>query len=139
MLLTLFDPAVARSQGIPVHAVNLLLLVCSVLTMLCSVQAVGVILMLGLLVGPAATMYLLTDSYPKMLWGGAALGAGGAGAGLLVSYHLDRVPSGACIVLVLGAMFCLSFVFSPRYGLLARLKKSRHFHDESLARWPEKK
>jgi ABC-type Mn2+/Zn2+ transport system permease subunit len=132
--LLLFDPAVARSQGIPNGILNLTLVVALVLTMVSSLQAVGVILLLGLLVSPAATVYLLCDSFPAMLWGGGALGAVGSMLGLWLSYWLG-VPSGACIVLVLGGFFCLAYLFSPRYGLLPKLWRARHFHQESLSRW----
>lgn len=134
LLVTLFDPAVALSQGIRVNALNLLLMLCLVLTMIASLQAVGVILLLGLLIAPAATVYLLCDSYSAMLWGGGVLGMFGSCAGLLLSYRLD-LPSGACIVLVLGVIFFLAYLFSPRYGLLRRWARARHFHEESLARW----
>lgn len=135
LLLTLFDPIVAASQGVRVNWLNFLLMAALVLTMIASLQAVGVIMLLGLLIAPAATIYLLCDSYPAMLWGGGALGMLGSCAGLLLSYHLN-LPSGACIVLVLGAFFFCAYVFSPRYGLLRRLRPARHFHEESLARWP---
>lgn len=134
LLVTLFDPTVALSQGIRVNALNLLLMLCLVLTMIASLQAVGVILLLGLLIAPAATVYLLCDSYPAMLWGGGVLGMFGSCAGLLISYRFD-LPSGACIVLVLGVIFFLAYLFSPRYGLLRRWMRARHFHEESLARW----
>jgi ABC-type Mn2+/Zn2+ transport system permease subunit len=132
--LLLFDSAVARSQGIPTGLLNIALVVALVLTMVSSLQAVGVILLLGLLVSPAATVYLLCDSFPGMLWGGGALGAFGSVLGLWLSYWLG-VPSGACIVLVLGGFFCLAYLFSPRYGLLPKLWRTRHFHHESLSRW----
>jgi ABC-type Mn2+/Zn2+ transport system permease subunit len=132
--LLLFDPAVARSQGIPSGVLNLALVVALVLTMVSSLQAVGVILLLGLLVSPAATVYLLCDSFPAMLWGGGALGAFGSVLGLWLSYWLG-VPSGACIVLVLGGFFCMAYLFSPRYGLLPKFLRARHFHQESLSRW----
>jgi len=132
--MLLFDASVARSQGVPVTVLNIALVVALVLTMLSSLQAVGVILLLGLLIAPAATVYLLCDSFPMLLWGGGALGVFGAVTGLWLSYWLG-VPSGACIVLVLGGLFCLAYLFSPRYGLLPKLWQSRHFHQESLARW----
>lgn len=135
LLLTLFDPTVAASQGIRVNLLNFVLMICLVLTMIASLQAIGVIMLLGLLIAPAATVYLLCDSYPAMLWGGGAIGAFGSCAGLLLSHRLG-LPSGACIVLVLGAIFFAAFLFSPRYGLLRRLRRARHFHEESLARWP---
>ena len=137
LVLTLFDPVVARSQGVPVNVLQLALVAASVLTMISSAQAVGVILMLGLLVTPAATLYLLTDNFTKMLWGGAALGAAGSVAGLLLSYHFDRIPSGAAIVIVLGVFFLAAWIFGPRYGLLSRLIRPRHFHEESLSRWKD--
>lgn len=138
LLLTLFDPAVAMSQGIRVNWLNFLLMVALVLTMIASLQAIGVIMLLGLLIAPAATVYLLCDSYPAMLWGGGAIGMLGSCTGLLISYRLN-LPSGACIVLVLGVVFFLAYLFGPRYGLVRQLRRARHFHDESLARWPEEK
>ena len=135
LVITLFDPMVARSQGVKVDALHVLLIAASVLAMISSAQAVGVILMLGLLVAPAATLYLLTDNFSTMLWGGAALGTAGSVLGLMLSYRFERVPSGAAIVLVLGVCFIAAWAFGPRYGLLARLRKRRHFHEESLSRW----
>jgi ABC-type Mn2+/Zn2+ transport system permease subunit len=137
LVLTMFDPAVARSQGVNVGAVQLLLVVASVLTMISSAQAIGVILMLGLLVTPAATMYLLTDHFPRMMWGGGAIGLLGAVSGLLVSYRFEGLPSGAAIVIILFTIFVAALICSPRYGLLARLRKRRHFHEESLQRWDD--
>jgi ABC-type Mn2+/Zn2+ transport system permease subunit len=134
-LLLLFEPDVARSQGVRSGVLNVVLSVVLVVTMISSLHAVGVILMLGLLIAPAATVYLLCDSFGAMLWGGAALGAFGSVVGLLISYHFSGLPSGAAIVLVLGVLFLLAYVFSPRYGLWRLLRPGRHFHEESLARW----
>lgn len=135
LVLTLFDPTVARSQGVKVDALHVVLIAASVLAMISSAQSVGVVLMLGLLVTPAATLYLLTDNFTTMLWGGAFLGSAGSVLGLLLSYRFERIPSGAAIVLVLGACFLGAWAFGPRYGLIARLRKRRHFHEESLSRW----
>ena len=137
LVLTLFDPMVARSQGVKVDALHVVLIAASVLAMISSAQSVGVVLMLGLLVTPAATLYLLTDDFSTMLWGGAALGSAGSVLGLLLSYRFERIPSGAAIVLVLGACFLGAWAFGPRYGLIARLRKRRHFHEESLSRWEQ--
>lgn len=137
MLLTLFDPAVARSQGVAVGAMQILIVVASVLTMISSARSVGVILMIGLLVTPAATMYLLTDRFPVMMWGGAILGCCGTVAGLVLSYRFEGIPSGAAIVIVLFTLFTAAFLFGPRYGLLAKFRKSRHLHEESLRRWQD--
>jgi hypothetical protein len=61
----------------------------------------------------------------------------GSCAGLFVSYWLN-LPSGACIVLVLGVIFFAAYLFSPKYGVLSKFLRGRHLHDESLARWQER-
>ncbi|MGC1479166.1 MAG: metal ABC transporter permease, partial [Chthoniobacterales bacterium] len=117
-----------------VNAMLTILIVLIVLAMLASLQAVGVLLSLGLLILPAATMYLLSDSYQAMSWGGAALGVIGAQLGLLGSYWIN-IPSGPAIVMVLGAAFLAAYLFSPRYGIVTRSMRPRHLHEESLQRW----
>jgi ABC-type Mn2+/Zn2+ transport system permease subunit len=108
-----------------------------VLSMISSLQAVGVILALGMLIGPAATIYLCSDSFAAMFWGGGILGMLGSCAGLFVSYWLN-LPSGACIVLVLGVIFFAAYLFSPKYGMLSKFLRRHHLHEESLARWEER-
>ena len=103
-------------------------------SMVSSLQAVGVLLSLGLLILPAATIYLLSDSFDTILWGGGALGTFGAVLGLLFSFWAN-IPSGPAIVLILGAAFILAYFFSPRYGIFSRYFKRRHLHEESLERW----
>ena len=134
LLAMLFEPAIAATQGVPVSKLNYLILSLLVLSMISSLQAVGVILALGLLTAPAATIYLFSNSFGAMFWGGGILGMTGSCLGLFLSYWLN-LPSGACIVLVLGGMFCLAFLFSPRYGVITRRFRRRHLHEQSLARW----
>lgn len=137
LLLTLFDPTVATSQGIPVKRLLYLLMMLMVLAMISSLQAVGVVLSLGLLVLPGATIYLWCDSFDAMAWGGGVLGALGSVIGLLFSYWAN-IGSGPAIVLVLGVFLVVSYLFSPKYGIVVRLFKPRHLHAESLARWEER-
>ena len=134
LLLTLFDVAVARSSGVPVTAVETGLLALTVLCLVASLQAVGVLLSLGLLIIPAATAYLLTDSFGRMLWGGAVLGMTCSIGGLIVSFYAD-IPSGPCIVMVMALCLAAAYLFSPRHGLVRRLLNGRHEHEESLGRW----
>ncbi len=134
LLLALFEPSVAQSVGVPVARLNYMLITLMILAMIASLQAVGVVLSIGLLVLPAATIYLLSDSYALLMWGGGLLGAVGASLGLLLSYWTD-IPSGPAIVLVLGLVFIAALMFGPRYGVLARFRGPRHLHGESLARW----
>jgi manganese transport system permease protein len=134
LLLTVFDPSVAASQGVPVNTLKYLLMGLLVLSMISSLQAVGVILALGMLIAPAATIYLLSDSFTSMFWMGGILGGAGSCAGLLISFWLN-LPSGPCIVLVLGLIFLSAYLFSPKYGIVAKLLRPRHLHEASLARW----
>ncbi len=136
LLLALFEPSVAQTQGVRVGLLLGLLVVLIVLTMVTSLQAVGVLLSLGLMILPAATIYLLSDSYSAMSWGGGALGSTGAVAGLLLSYWAD-IPSGPAIVLVLGSLFLAAYLFSPKYGIVTARLRRRHLHDESLERWKD--
>ena len=138
LLLALFEPNVAKTQGIKVDLLLALLIILIVLTMVTSLQAIGVLLSLGLMVLPAATIYLLCDSYRAMSWGGGALGASGAIAGLLLSFWAN-IPSGPAIVLVLGTVFLLAYLFSPKYGVISTRFKKRHLHEESLQRWEDGK
>ena len=101
-----------------------LLIALMVMAVIASLQAVGVVMSIGLLILPAATLYLLTDSYDAMVWGGAFLGMGGAVAGLLLSYWVN-LPSGPAIVLTLSAVFVAAYLFDPRYGVINRLLSKR--------------
>lgn len=118
LILTLFDPSSAQVVGIPVRLMNYLLFSLLTLVLVASLQAVGSMLALGLLVTPAATVYLLTDRIDVLFWGGAVLGVLAAVGALLLSHHFD-LPSGACIILTLTSMFLLAWAFSPKYGLLS--------------------
>ncbi|PTY01982.1 metal ABC transporter permease [Verrucomicrobia bacterium LW23] len=137
LLLTLFEPSVAQSQGVPVNALQLLLMAMIVLAMISSLQAVGVVLSLGLLILPGATLYLLSDDFGVIAWGGGILGAAGSCAGLFLSHWLD-VSSGPVIVMVLGACFIASYLFSPKYGIVTRLLRPPHLHEQSYERWGTK-
>ncbi len=126
IIVMLFEPNVARSLGIPVKLMNYVLFALVILVLISSLQAVGCILALGLLVTPAATMLLFSDSPMCLFWGGGIIGASSAVIALVLSYWLD-LPTGSSIVLVLGAVFLISFLISPRYGVLRALKR-RHVH-----------
>ncbi len=136
LLVAMFEASVAQTQGIRVGLLLGLLVVLIVLAMVSSLQAVGVLLSLGLLILPAATLYLLSDSYAIMGWGGAVLGTLGAIAGLLISFWAN-IPSGPAIVLVLGTVFVCAYLFSPKYGILSKKIRRRHLHEESLKRWKD--
>lgn len=135
LLLAIFDPAVATSIGIRVAWFDYLLIAMMVMAMIASLQAVGVVMSLGLLILPAATLYLLTDSYAVMLWGGAFLGTAGAVFGLLLSYWIN-LPSGPSIVMVLSALFVAAYLFGPRYGVIHRILANRRAASRAGIRQP---
>lgn len=134
LLLAIFDSVVARTLGIRVAWLDHLLIALMVMAMISSLQAVGAVLSIGLLILPAATLYLLSDSYTVLLWGGALLGVWGAILGLIISYWAN-LPSGPAIVMVLSGCFLCAYLFSPKYGVLLRFFKRKHLHEESLQRW----
>ena len=119
LLISLFDPRAAATMGIPTRAFNYGIFALIILVLVSSLQAVGAFLTLGLLVAPAATMYLLTDRATWLFWGGGLIGGLGAIAAFFLSYPLGW-HLGATIIVVLGVLFLLAYIFSPRYGLLRR-------------------
>ena len=118
ILLTLFEPNVAAAQGVPVRFIQYLIFALLVLALVSSLQAVGCILSVGLLVTPAATVSLLTDRTSALFWGGGLIGGVGSFAAVLLSGKLGITP-GPAIVIVLGLLFVLAYLFSPKYGLFA--------------------
>jgi len=113
------DRETASAMGVRVFWFDLLLYVSVAFAVVISVQVIGNILVLALLVTPAATARLLTDRLAAMMVISPLLGGGGSLAGLYLSWSYD-LPTGATIVLVLTALFVMAWLFAPRHGLLAR-------------------
>ena len=105
-LLISFDPSLAHSLKLPVQHLNILLLVLIAVTIVASMQAVGIALMLALLTTPAATARLLVKRLHHMILIAILIGIVSGVAGFYASYYLD-IPSGACIVLTLSVIFGL--------------------------------
>ncbi|WP_035601138.1 metal ABC transporter permease [Haloferula sp. BvORR071] len=118
LLLTLFEPNVAAAQGVPVRFMHYLQFTLLVLSLVSSLQAVGCVLSVGMLIAPAATISLLTDRTSALFWGGGTLGAVGAVGGVLLAAWLRLAP-GPVIVILLGIFFLLAWLFSPKYGVFA--------------------
>jgi manganese/iron transport system permease protein len=118
LLYATFDPLGAAASGIKVDRLEYLFLALVALTIVVSLQAVGIILVVAMLVTPAATAQLLTVRFTRLMVTAAVVGVSSAIIGLYASYWLD-VASGATIVLVQTGMFALALAFGPR-GLLAR-------------------
>jgi ABC-type Mn2+/Zn2+ transport system permease subunit len=117
LLVVSFDPILAATLRLPLNVLNYLLLVLIAVTVVVSLQTVGVALMVAMLVTPAATAYLLTRRLWHMMVVGAAIGAVSSVAGLYLSFYVN-VASGAAVVLVCTGFFVLAFLFAPRRGVV---------------------
>ncbi len=119
LLYSTFDPFGAAASGLPVELLDYLFLALIAITIVISLQAVGIILVVAMLVTPAATAQLLTVRFGALMGMAIVVGVGSAVTGLYVSYWLD-VASGATIVLVETACFLAALTLGPRTGLLSR-------------------
>jgi ABC-type Mn2+/Zn2+ transport system permease subunit len=117
LLFTAYDPTMAAASGLPVDALQFGLLALLALTTVIALQAVGVVLVVALLITPAATAQLLTRNLWSMMVVAAAVGATSSVVGLYVAWHAD-VSASASIVLTATALFALAFVFAPGRGAL---------------------
>ena len=117
--LASFDPVLAHMLGKRPETLRFAMLILLALTIVVSLQTVGVGLVAAMLVTPAATAFLLTRRLATMMGVAAAIGAAAAVVGLYVSYYLD-VASGAAVVLAATAAFLVAYVAAPRRGLIAR-------------------
>ncbi len=117
------DREQARAVGLPVFWLDVVLHVMVTLAIVISLQAVGNVLVLALLVTPAAAARLLTDRLGLMMLLAPLIGAGGSVLGLYLSYAFD-LAAGGLIVLTLTAVFLLCWFFAPRHGLLTRPRKA---------------
>ncbi len=118
-LVVSFDPVLAATLRLPTEFLRNVLLILLALTVVVSMQTVGVGLVAAMLVTPAATAYLLTRRLVPMMLIAAAIGAFSSVAGLYVSFYVN-VASGAAVVLIATLIFLVAFLFAPRQGVLWR-------------------
>lgn len=116
-LVVSFDPVLAATLRLPTELLRNVLLILLALTIVVSMQTVGVGLVAAMLVTPAATAYLLTRRLPTMMLIAALIGAFSSVAGLYVSFYVN-VASGAAVVLIATIIFLLVFLFAPGRGAL---------------------
>lgn len=112
-----FDPILATTLRLPTAFLRYLLLVMLAVTIVVSLQTVGVALVVAMLVTPAATAYLLARRLITMMVIAAGIGALSAASGLYISYYVN-VASGAAVVLVCSGVFLVTYVLAPRRGVL---------------------
>lgn len=117
--LVCFDPDFARAQNLPVTAVDLAMMALVVLVTVIGLQAVGLILIIALLIIPAAAARFWTERLPLMTLIAALIGAASGYLGAAASALFPSFPAGGIIVLTAGVFFILSLLFAPARGLLA--------------------
>jgi ABC-type Mn2+/Zn2+ transport system permease subunit len=125
LLLFCFDPGQARTIGLRTGVLNYLLLSLLAVTIVVSLKAVGIILVVAMLVTPGCIAYLLTDRFNRMLMIAAASAVGSSFFGVYLSFFINA-STGACIVLLQAAVFVVAFVVAPKHGLLAARRQRRN-------------
>jgi manganese/iron transport system permease protein len=121
LLFYSFDPLGAQAAGLPVKVLNAGQMILIALTVVASMKAVGVILVLALLITPGATAYLLVPRLHQVMLVGSGIGVFSSISGMYLSYYYN-LPSGPAIVMVVSCLFFLALLFSPSHGILTNPK-----------------
>lgn len=133
LAMVAFDATLARTLGYSVFWLDLLLLLLIAATIVAGIQTVGNILILALIVTPAAGARLLTDRLGRMMLISATIGASSGIVGLYLSFHAG-FSAGASIVLTATAVFLLALLLAPKHGMLGQaLLRRRGEHHEHHA------
>jgi ABC-type Mn2+/Zn2+ transport system permease subunit/Mn-dependent DtxR family transcriptional regulator len=132
LLVSSFDPTMAAVMGLSTGLIHYFLMGLLSMTIVASLQSVGVILVVAMLITPAATAYLLTDRLSKMLVLSAGIGVFTALVGLIGSYHLN-FASGASMVVFATFVFLAALLFSPSQGVVIKFFRRRKAASENLS------
>jgi len=118
-LLYAFDPQHARAIGLPVKLLHYGLLAMLSLTIVASLKAVGIILVVAMLIAPGAIGFLVSKRFDAMLAVAMIAAVGSSVLGTLISFHINAA-TGPCIVLIQAVLFLLALFFAPGSGLLRK-------------------
>ncbi|PWW32110.1 iron/zinc/copper transport system permease protein [Cytobacillus oceanisediminis] len=127
LLVTSFDETMAAAYGLPVRFIHYFLMTLLTMVTVASLQTVGIVLVVAMLITPAAAAYLLTERLWVMIFLAAGIGVVSSIVGLYFSFTYN-LASGATIVMAATSIFVLVFLFSPKHGLVwktLRVKKKR--------------
>ena len=119
LLFYTFDPLGAQACGLPVKWIYVGMISAITLTIVASLQTVGALLVISLLIGPGMTAYLLVKKLHLMMGLGSLIGITASVTGMYLSCYWN-MPSGAAIVLVVFGLFLVALLFSPSQGILTR-------------------
>jgi manganese/iron transport system permease protein len=123
LMVVFFDEHHARSIGINPVALKILFFTLLSASTVAALQTVGAFLVIAMVVTPGATAYLLSDKFLMVIKISVAIGTFSAFFGAYLSYFIDGATGGV-IVLLQAIIFLLAFVFAPKHGLLANMKKN---------------
>ena len=127
-----FDPGHAKVLGLNVRFMHYTLLTLLSATAVAALQTVGACLVVATLVTPGATAYLLTDKFSTLIKIAVSAGFISGFAGSYISYFLDG-STGGCIIVLQTIMFLCALFFSPKYGIVAGLRKKKSVISGMLA------
>lgn len=131
--LPAFDEGFARAAGWPTGRIDLALMALVTLVTVVGLQTVGLVLIIALLITPAATARFWTDDLARMLIIAGGVGAVSGGGGALLSARFADLPAGAIIVLVATGLFFISLFMAPSRGLLGRSLRRARLRRQLLA------
>lgn len=133
LLLYCFDIGQARAVGLNTTWIHYIFLALISATIVASLQAVGIILTVAMLITPGCTGYLLTDRFERMLGIAVVTAVFSALFGTYASYFINGA-TGPCIVLTQSSLFVCTMFFAPKHGIIASRLRVRPLRFGSTAR-----
>ena len=124
LLVSTFDETLAASYGLPTKWIHYGIMLLLTLATVASLQTVGVVLVVAMLITPASTAYLLTNRFSIMIVLSSFFGALSSVIGLYISFKYN-LSSGAVIVIAATIIFMIVFIFSPKQGVLFKALRTR--------------
>ncbi|ALV21443.1 metal ABC transporter permease [Carnobacterium antarcticum] len=124
LLVSSFDPVMSQAYGLKVQLIHYVLMLLLTLVAVAALQTVGTILVVAMLITPAATAYLLSNKLSTMILIASTIGIISSVVGLFLSYSYN-LASGAAIVLTTTVFFLVAFLFSPKQNLLIKRRKDK--------------
>jgi ABC-type Mn2+/Zn2+ transport system permease subunit/Mn-dependent DtxR family transcriptional regulator len=120
LTVSTFDKGFAHSIGLPVPFIQNLLMIMTAIAVVCSIQAVGVVLVSAMLIIPPATAYMLVHRMSRLIIVAAFFGLLSGVIGAFLSFLGSSLPTGPFMVVTAGSFFMLAFLFAPQHGLVIR-------------------
>jgi manganese/iron transport system permease protein len=122
LMVTFFDENHARSIGLSPALLKIVFFTLLSASTVAALQTVGAFLVIAMVVTPGATAYLLTDRFPRLILISVAIGTVTSFVGAYASFFLDGA-TGGIIVVLMTAIFLVTFVLAPKHGMLAAKRR----------------